>query len=101
MENQEEYSNGRFRLERANFTYFMEDPEEIGRLGISEEKYDGSPVHYVQIGKNAGEFIIHLLNPDRIGHFDKKPRKPACNWDIQKKENQEKIIRHLKLEFLL
>lgn len=103
MENGTEYTNdGKFRLERTMSTYFMEDPEEIGRLGISGEKYDGSPVHYVKIGKNLGELLVHLINQDRISDFLSHPKKaPTSAWDIQKRENQEKIVRYFGLDFLL
>lgn len=102
MENQAGYSNGKFKLERIMSTYFMEDPEEIGRLGISGEKYDGSPVYYVKIGKNLGELIVNLLNDGRINHFNPKSKNvPVCAWEIKKRENQEKIVRHFGLDFLL
>jgi hypothetical protein len=103
MENQAEYGNRKgSKLASANLSYFMEDPEEIGRLGLKGEKYDGSPVHYVKIGKNLGELVVHLINQDRISDFLSHPKKaPTSAWDIQKRENQEKVVRYFGLDFLL
>jgi len=94
MENQTDYHrNGKSQLERAHIAYRMEDPSEIGSLGISGEQYDGSEVHYVIIVKNLGELTISLINQDTIATREA--------WKVIRKQNQEKLAKHLGLEFLL
>jgi hypothetical protein len=106
MENQYQNKKGP-RLSGASFTYIFEDHDEIRRLGLQGETYDGSPIDCVVIRQNLSDLEVHLINQDRITKYahNRVPNMKEVEtsaWVVQRPENKVKVIKHcIKSDFII
>ncbi len=92
------------KLAGASFTYIFDDHDEIKRLGLQGETYDGSPVDCVVIRQQLGNLEVHLINQGKITKsvFNSKKDSETSAWELQRPENKEKVIRYcLESDFIL
>ena len=78
----------------------------IRDLGISDRKYDGSPVDCVIVRHNAfGNLEVDLINHSIMTKYAHQTANigkiEPYLWQLQSQEDKEKVIRYLGAEFFL